>query len=301
VVPSNAVTGRVIVETPGGSDESPSVLTIAGEQPSITGFSPASGQVGSVISVGGENLWPYLSVRVGGTIASVVQTNRTGLSVTVPAGASSGRIVVETSSGIATSAADFLVGSTAELGAELDSTANPVIRGSEFRLNLRVRNSGPLSASAARATLALPLPSQFRGASVSSGAFSQSAGGIEFDIGTLSPNSSWTGQIRLAMTAVADVVLSLSAFSAIADSNSSDNVYSVRVQSIPLTLDFTSFGDVLVLSWPSIATNAVLQETPNLSRPIWITSGLIPVDDGLRLQVILGVTNDFRAYRLVVP
>jgi hypothetical protein len=178
VVPTNAVTGRVVVETPGGRDESPTILTIVGAQPVITGFSPASGQVGSVVSVTGSHLWPFLSVRVGGVVATIVQTNASGLAVAVPAGASSGRIVVETGAGIASTSTDFLVGSTAEMTAEIESTANPVIRGFEFRLNLRVRNAGPLPATAVRALLALPAPSQFRGAAASSGSFAHISPGF---------------------------------------------------------------------------------------------------------------------------
>lgn len=301
VVPSNAVTGRIVVETPGGRDESPTILTIIGEQPVITGFSPASGQVGAVVSVAGRHLWPFLSVRVGGVAATIVQTNASGLAVVVPAGASSGRIVVETGAGIASSSTDFLVGSTAELTAEIDSTANPVIRGSEFRLNLRVRNAGPLPATAVRAVLALPTPSQFRGAAASSGSFAQNSVGVEFDLGTLAPNASWTGQVRLALSAPDEVVFALAASGAVTDSNTSDNTDTVQVTAIPLALDFTGFGDLLVLSWPSMATNAILQVTPALSPTSWTDLGLTPIDDGARLQVTLGVTNNFRAFRLIVP
>jgi hypothetical protein len=301
VVPSNAITGRVVVETPGGRDESPTILSVVGEQPLITGFSPATGQVGAVVSVAGSHLWPFLSVRVGGVVAVIVQTNASGLAVTVPAGASSGRIVVETSAGIASSSSDFLVGSTAELTAEIESTANPVILGSEFRLNLRVRNAGPLPANGVRATLSLPSPSQFRGAATSSGSFAQVSGGVEFELGALAPNASWTGQVRLALTAPQEVVYSLAASSVASDSNVSDNIDTVRVRSIPLTLDFTGFDDLLVLSWPSMATNAVLQVTPALSPTGWTNTGLTPVDDGARLQVTLPATNGFQVFRLLVP
>jgi hypothetical protein len=301
VVPTNAVTGRVVVETPGGRDESPTILTIVGAQPVITGFSPASGQVGSVVSVTGSHLWPFLSVRVGGVVATIVQTNASGLAVAVPAGASSGRIVVETGAGIASTSTDFLVGSTAEMTAEIESTANPVIRGFEFRLNLRVRNAGPLPATAVRALLALPAPSQFRGAAASSGSFAQISPGVEFDLGTLAPNASWTGQVRLALTAPEEVVFTLAASGAVTDSNTSDNTDTVQVRAIPLALDFTGFGDLLVLSWPSMATNAILQVTPALSPTSWTDAGLTPVDDGARLQVTFGVTNNFRAFRLIVP
>jgi hypothetical protein len=254
-----------------------------------------------VVTVAGSHLWPFLSVRVGGVIATVVQTNASGLAVTVPAGASSGRIVVETGAGIASSSTNFLVGSTAELTAEIESTASPVIRGSEFRLNLRVRNAGPLPANGVRATLSLPSPSQFRGAATSSGSFAQVSGGVDFELGALAPNASWTGQVRLALSASEEVLYSLAASSAVSDSNTSDNSDTVRVRSIPLTLDFTGFGEQLVLSWPSIATNAVLQATPALSPSGWTNSGIMPVDDGARLQVTLSATNGFQAFRLLVP
>jgi len=301
VVPTNAATGRVWVRTPGGEDQSSALLTVSGPAPLITGFSPASGAVGSVVTVSGTNLSPALSVRIGGVAATSVQVVAGGLAVTVPTGAASGRIVVETAAGTAASLTDFLVGSSAALSAQISVTANPVVVGTEFRLTLRVLNAGPLPASGVRASLGLPVPTQFRGTTPSAGTFSQSAGAIDYTIGTIAPGSSWTAQVRLQLTESADVLYPLVATNSVPDFNLADNAASIRVQAVPLRLEFSGFGDQLVLSWPSSVTNVVLQETPRLASPEWRDAGLAPLDDGVRLQVTVGVTNLSRLFRLIGP
>jgi Concanavalin A-like lectin/glucanases superfamily/Domain of unknown function (DUF1929)/Kelch motif len=81
--------------------------------PTVSGFNPASGQVGSVIDITGTNLTGASAVsfnNVPATQYTVVSPTR--ITATVPSGATTGRIRVTTSGGTATSATDFTVFTT---------------------------------------------------------------------------------------------------------------------------------------------------------------------------------------------
>lgn len=104
-VPSGAYTGRVQVVTPAGV-----LLGAFLVPPTITGFSPASGAVGTPVTISGEALTGATAVTFGGVAATSFTVNSaTQITATVPAGAKSGRIGATTPSGIAVSAINFTV------------------------------------------------------------------------------------------------------------------------------------------------------------------------------------------------
>src|SRR6187431_767824 len=68
-----------------------------GPRPTITGFSPTSGPVGTVVNVIGSNfsITPTKNiVKFNGTPATVTSASPSALIVTVPAGATTGKITV---------------------------------------------------------------------------------------------------------------------------------------------------------------------------------------------------------------
>ncbi len=75
--------------------------------PAITGFTPASGEVGTLITISGTALAGATSVKVNGVAAPFNVVSATTITATVPAGASSGKISVTTPGGTATSTASF--------------------------------------------------------------------------------------------------------------------------------------------------------------------------------------------------
>ena len=77
--------------------------------PAITGFSPASGPVGTVVTVSGSNCSGASGVSFGGAAASYTINTETSITATVPAGATSGAIRVVTPGGTATSDSSFTV------------------------------------------------------------------------------------------------------------------------------------------------------------------------------------------------
>ncbi len=78
--------------------------------PGITGFSPASGNVGASVSLAGTNLDFTTNVTFNGVSASFLINSGTNLTATVPAGALSGPITAATLGGTATTPGSFIVG-----------------------------------------------------------------------------------------------------------------------------------------------------------------------------------------------
>ncbi|MEM7153981.1 MAG: IPT/TIG domain-containing protein [Myxococcota bacterium] len=109
-VPSGAVDGPIAVKTPGGgmmSDDDFSVDSSA--SPTIDGFSPASGGVGTQVTIAGSNFTGTTSVTFNETTTSFTVTSDAQLSVRVPDGATTGPITVTNTEDTADSSDDFEV------------------------------------------------------------------------------------------------------------------------------------------------------------------------------------------------
>ncbi len=77
--------------------------------PTVTGFSPTSGPVGTEVSVTGTNLTNATDVTFNGTAATFSVVSDTELRTTVPNGATTGKISVTTPNGTALSSSHFTV------------------------------------------------------------------------------------------------------------------------------------------------------------------------------------------------
>src|SRR5436309_3389816 len=77
--------------------------------PTITSFTPGSGPVGTSVTISGTNFTGASAVLFNGTSASFTVNSATAITATVPAGATSGPISVTTAVGTASSAASFTV------------------------------------------------------------------------------------------------------------------------------------------------------------------------------------------------
>ena len=96
---ANPVT--VSYSTGGGTATSATNFTVI-PAPTITGFSPKSGSVGTVVTISGTHLSNAKSVTFNG-VAAVIDTDSTAqITATVPTGATTGRIKVTTAGGSAT-------------------------------------------------------------------------------------------------------------------------------------------------------------------------------------------------------
>jgi hypothetical protein len=85
-------------------------ITVVPPQPIIIGFSPMSGQEGTSVTITGTNLANATLVKFGNTIATIISNSDTQIVMTVPAGATTGKISVTTSGGTALSSNDFIIG-----------------------------------------------------------------------------------------------------------------------------------------------------------------------------------------------
>jgi len=80
-----------------------------GTGPTISGFSPSSGAVGSSVTISGSN-FSSPTVKFNGTTATVTASSATSITATVPSGATTGKITVEVAGQTtATSGTDFTV------------------------------------------------------------------------------------------------------------------------------------------------------------------------------------------------
>jgi hypothetical protein len=107
-VPAGAKTGKITITTPGGIATSPGTFSVV---PSISGFSPTSGPVGTSVAITGNSFTHSTQVKCGGVAATSFQViSDTKVDALVPTGAVTGPISVTTPGGTGTSASNFQVG-----------------------------------------------------------------------------------------------------------------------------------------------------------------------------------------------
>ena len=92
--------------------------------PAITGFSPTSGTAGTSVTITGTNLVFATNVTFNGVSASFTIDSTAQITATVPAGATSGLVRVQTLGGTATSASSFTVGGTSAADLAITATHN---------------------------------------------------------------------------------------------------------------------------------------------------------------------------------
>jgi Concanavalin A-like lectin/glucanases superfamily/IPT/TIG domain len=108
-VPSAATTGKISVTVNGQTATSINDFTVT-QAPTIISFSPTSGQVSSTVTITGTNFSTTATentVKFNNTTATVTSASSTQLEVSVPAGATTGKISVTVNGFTATSTTDF--------------------------------------------------------------------------------------------------------------------------------------------------------------------------------------------------
>jgi hypothetical protein len=155
-VPATATTGKVTVTTPGGEAVSSADFVVK-DAPKITSFTPASGIVGTVVTINGESFDAgALAVKFGnGTASSPTLVSPTKITATVPATATTGKITVETAAGSALSATNFtVIGSPAvtsfspasgAIGVEVTITGTNFVNVSNVKFNTTTVSSSGIT------------------------------------------------------------------------------------------------------------------------------------------------------------
>ena len=109
-VPTGATSGAVAVTTQGGTATSATAFTVTVPAPAIASLAPASGPVGTTVTVTGSNFTGATAITLNGVaVTGFTVVDATTLTFVVPAGATSGAVAVTTPSGTATSATAFTV------------------------------------------------------------------------------------------------------------------------------------------------------------------------------------------------
>jgi hypothetical protein len=108
IVPATAATGKLKVVGEGGEALSDTDFVVVGA-PLISSFAPAKGTVTAEVTINGDNFLPGAKVKFGNTYAKTIFVSEKQLTATVPAGATSGPLIVETAAGTGKSDDNFLV------------------------------------------------------------------------------------------------------------------------------------------------------------------------------------------------
>ena len=107
VVPVDALSGRVRVLTPAGSNLSANNFAVL---PRIASFTPTQGAPITIITIAGSGFNQVTGVTIGGVRAQFKRDTSTQVRARIPVGARTGKIVVTTLGGTAVSSTDFTVG-----------------------------------------------------------------------------------------------------------------------------------------------------------------------------------------------
>jgi uncharacterized repeat protein (TIGR03803 family) len=106
IVPAGATTGSVTVTT---ADETLTSNKTFRVTPQLKSFTPTSGSVGTAVTISGVSLTQASKVTFDGVAATFTVNPDTQVTATVPTGAKTGKIVITTPGGTASSATSFTV------------------------------------------------------------------------------------------------------------------------------------------------------------------------------------------------
>ena len=107
-VPTGATTGRISVSNSKGTGSSATDFVVL-QPPTLTSFSPTSGEVGTEVTLSGSDFSGTTDVAFNGLSASFTVDSDTQIRATVPSGATTGPLSVTNAAGTATSSSDFTV------------------------------------------------------------------------------------------------------------------------------------------------------------------------------------------------
>ena len=147
-----------------GGGGSGSVAATQGDALAITGFSPSSAGVGDVVTVAGTAFTTVTSARVAGVNASFTIDSGTRLRLTVPAGATSGRIELASATSVVLSAGDLVIVDVPQVSSVTPMSIKPPARitvtGTHLDLvrEARLGNSVLTIAAQSPTSLALDVP-----------------------------------------------------------------------------------------------------------------------------------------------
>ena len=291
-VPVGATTGPISVTVGPASASSGTVfiVTTPSGLPTITGFTPAVGEVGAAVTVTGTN-FELLPVDDNVTFnglgrATVTAATTTTLAAVVPPGVGSGRISVETPAGRAVSADDFFIPPAPYSATAVQATGRLPDGGT---LTVTIGTPGMIAlvvfdaTAGQRATLNMTGVSMtsatvrvYNPAGVGLTAVSVGASGMALNLtldapGThtilIAPDSPSTGSMTLGLATADMIPVTLTAPASVTAQQAVPVTWTVKNQGTAPTGDL--WADTLYLSPnPTCCTAASLLGTWNLATPV---------------------------------
>jgi hypothetical protein len=298
--PTNIISAKFQVTTPGGTATSGSAFNVLGPQPTLDGFSPTLGPIGALVTLSGQNLTSATSVKFG-TVSASFQVSGANLIATVPAGAVTAPISVTTPYGSVTSGSSFSVGTSANVVTFLNASLSPALSYSPVSFDFQVNNRGPLTASNLVVTLTYSGSLKFVSGSGTPD-FDHFGTTAVFRYGPVANGSSVNGSLVLQAGPATNVTVTAVATSSttIPSGGANQAVQLVPVVSPSLALLLVDPLEIL-LQWPSPATTYRLESSPALASTNWLSVTNVPVDDGVTKQLLVPLTGRGTYYRLRYP
>ncbi len=298
--PTNIISAKFQVTTPGGTATSGSAFNVLGPQPTLDGFLPTLGPIGALVTLSGQNLTSATSVKFG-TVSASFQVSGANLIATVPAGAVTAPISVTTPYGSVTSGSSFSVGTSANVVTLLSASLSPAISYSPVSFDFQVNNRGPLTASNLVVTLTYSGSLKFVSGSGTPD-FDHFGTTAVFRYGPVANGSSVNGSLVLQAGPATNVTVTAVATSSttIPSGGANQAVLLVPVVSPSLALLPVDPLEIL-LQWPSPAITYRLESSPVLTSTNWLSVTNVPVDDGVTKQLLVPLTGRGTYYRLRYP
>lgn len=140
-------------------------ITVAPIIRTFTRMTPASGPAGTLVTLEGDNLAPTASQTLSVTIdqpltlpiaAPIASSDNASITITVPAGAKSGRIIINIGSETLVSADPFTVEASSNFQLNLEPSAGEVIKGTTSQFKVNVSSSDGFDKLAKLAITGLP-------------------------------------------------------------------------------------------------------------------------------------------------
>jgi RHS repeat-associated protein len=198
-----------VTDTTGGTNTASTTATISGSSPlAISGFTPTSGPIGTLVSVTLSNFTPpqgstplvTLATAGGGTISAPVSSvSPSGLSFVVPAGAATGNITVASGTQTAVSSGTFSVTTSSSFTINLGPSSASLIQGQQVSYAVALGSTTGFTGLATLALSGAPtgVTSSFKPSSITAG---------QTSVLTLSaPASQAAGTSSLSVTASATI------------------------------------------------------------------------------------------------
>jgi RHS repeat-associated protein len=155
-----------VTDGAGGTGTATAQVTVSGTAlPTVTGFSPTSGPVGTVITLSGSNLTGTsgtvttvsLAAQGGGTLAAPVSSLASGtLTFVIPAGAATGKVTVAVGSQSATSSSQLQVTTSSTYTLGVTPGSGTLIQGQSTALAVSISSTNGFTGTASLTVSGLP-------------------------------------------------------------------------------------------------------------------------------------------------